>query len=154
MCSSFGVLWVESRDFSQAKKERIACKAKQTHKMTTIFNQKNNLGPFWVKIVVILWICSALQAVLSFSALEKSCFFLFYISNHWFKPDSGLKSKSSETVNFIEKSSLSCQNHQRCHLWIRSQLPSPCVSGKLLFSKSTNWGRIQVICTSRLQSYS
>ena len=28
---------------------------------------------FWVKIGVIIWICSALQSVLSFSAWEKSC---------------------------------------------------------------------------------
>ena len=44
--SSFGVLRVESHDFSQADKERTACKAEQTHKMTTIFTQKDNLGPF------------------------------------------------------------------------------------------------------------
>ena len=72
MYSSFWLLRVESRDFSQAEKERTACKAEQIHKMTTIFTQNDNLGPFWVKIVVILWICSALQAVLSFSAWEKS----------------------------------------------------------------------------------
>ena len=46
MCSSFWLLGVESRDFSHAEKERIACKAEQIHKMTTIFNQNNNLGPF------------------------------------------------------------------------------------------------------------
>ena len=63
---------VESSDFSQAEKEGTACKAGQIHKMTTIFTQNDNLGPFWVKIVVILWICSDLQAVLSFSAWEKS----------------------------------------------------------------------------------
>ena len=40
--------------------------------MTPIFTQNDNQGPFWVKIVVILWICSALQAVLSLSAWEKS----------------------------------------------------------------------------------
>ena len=68
MFSSFWLLPVESRDFSQAEKERTPCKAVQIHKMRTIFTQKDNLGPFWVKIVVILWICSALQAVLSFSA--------------------------------------------------------------------------------------
>jgi hypothetical protein len=56
------------RDFSQAEKERTVCKAEQIHKMTTIFTQKDKLGPFWVKIVVILRICSALQAILSFSA--------------------------------------------------------------------------------------
>ena len=44
--SSFGLLGVESRDFSQAEKERTACKAQQIHKMTTIFNQNDNQGPF------------------------------------------------------------------------------------------------------------
>ena len=37
-------------------------------KFTNIFTQNNNLGPFWVKIIVTLWICSALQAVPAFSA--------------------------------------------------------------------------------------
>ena len=37
MSSSFGLLRVESRDCSQAEKERTACKAEQIHKMTTIF---------------------------------------------------------------------------------------------------------------------
>ena len=46
MCSSFWLLGVESRDFTQAEKERTACKAEQIYKMTTIFNQKDNLGPF------------------------------------------------------------------------------------------------------------
>ena len=39
MSSSFWLLGVESRDFSQA------CKPKQIHKMTTIFTQNNNLRP-------------------------------------------------------------------------------------------------------------
>ena len=30
---------VESRDFSQAEKDRTACKAEQIHKMTTIFTK-------------------------------------------------------------------------------------------------------------------
>ena len=72
MSSIFWLLGVETRDFAHAEKERTACKAEQIHKMTTIFTQNDNLGPFWVKIIVILWICSALQAVLSFSAWEKS----------------------------------------------------------------------------------
>ena len=37
---------VESRDFSQAEKERTACKAEQIQKMTTSFTQNDNLGPF------------------------------------------------------------------------------------------------------------
>ena len=39
MSSSFWLLGVESRDFSQAEKETIACKAEQTHKMTISFTQ-------------------------------------------------------------------------------------------------------------------
>ena len=35
----FRLLRVESRDFSQAEKERTACKPKQIHKMTTTFTQ-------------------------------------------------------------------------------------------------------------------
>ena len=68
MCFSFGLSRVESHGFYQAEKERTACKAEQIHKLTTIFTQKDNPGPFWVQIVVSLWICSALQAVTSFSA--------------------------------------------------------------------------------------
>ena len=72
MSSSFWLLGVELRDFFQAEQERTACKAEQIHNMTTIFTQNDNLGPFWVEIVVIFLICSALQAVLSFSAWQKS----------------------------------------------------------------------------------
>ena len=36
MFSSFLLLGVESRDFSQAEEERTACKAEQIHKITTI----------------------------------------------------------------------------------------------------------------------
>ena len=39
MCSSFWLLGVESRDFSHAERERIACKDEQMHKMKTIFTQ-------------------------------------------------------------------------------------------------------------------
>ena len=45
MCSKKKILGVESRDFSQAKKERTACKAEQILKMSTIFTQYVNLGP-------------------------------------------------------------------------------------------------------------
>ena len=41
MWSCFGLLEVESRDFSQAEKERTACKAEQIHKMTTIFTENS-----------------------------------------------------------------------------------------------------------------
>jgi hypothetical protein len=46
MSPSSWLLGVESRDFSQAEKERTACKAGQIHKMTTFFTQNDNLGPF------------------------------------------------------------------------------------------------------------
>ena len=45
MCFSFWLLEVESRDFSQAEKERTACEAEQIHKMTTIFTQNDEQGP-------------------------------------------------------------------------------------------------------------
>ena len=40
------MLGVESRDFSQAEKERTSCKAEQIHKMTSTLHQNENLGPF------------------------------------------------------------------------------------------------------------
>ena len=46
MSSSFWLLGIEPRDFSQAEKIRTACKAEQIHKMTTIFTPNDNLGPF------------------------------------------------------------------------------------------------------------
>ena len=51
LCSKKKILWVESRDFSQAEAEQI-------HKMTFIFTQNDIQGLFWVKIGFILWICS------------------------------------------------------------------------------------------------
>ena len=51
MSSSFWVLRVESRNFSQAE---------QIYKMTTIFTQKDNIGPLWVKILLFFefaWLC-------------------------------------------------------------------------------------------------
>ena len=44
LCSKMKILWVESRDFSQAEKDITTCKAKQIHKMTPIFTQNNNLS--------------------------------------------------------------------------------------------------------------
>ena len=44
MSSSFWLLGVESRDFSQAENERTAYKAEQINKMSTIFTQ-NGLSP-------------------------------------------------------------------------------------------------------------
>ena len=44
MSSSFGLLGVESRDFSHAEKERTACKAEQIHKMTTTVNIHRHIG--------------------------------------------------------------------------------------------------------------
>ena len=72
MSSRFWLLGVESCDFSQAEKEITACKVEEIHKMTPIFTQNDNIGPFWVKIIIILWIYSALQAVISFWAWENS----------------------------------------------------------------------------------
>jgi hypothetical protein len=43
---NWACLHVGSRDLSQAEKEITACKVEQIHKMTTIFTQKDNLGPF------------------------------------------------------------------------------------------------------------
>ena len=46
MSSSVWLLGVESRAFTHAEKERAACKAEQIHKITTIFTENDNLGPF------------------------------------------------------------------------------------------------------------
>ena len=46
MSSSFWLLAPESRDLSQVEKEMTACKAELIHKLTTIFTQNDNLGPF------------------------------------------------------------------------------------------------------------
>ena len=46
MSFSFWLLGVESHDFSHAEKERIACKAEQIDKLTTIFTLNDILGPF------------------------------------------------------------------------------------------------------------
>ena len=68
MSSSFWLLALGSRDLSQPEKEIIDCYAEQIHKMTIIFTQNGPRFSFRVKIVVILRICSSLQAVISFSA--------------------------------------------------------------------------------------
>ena len=46
MSSIFGLLGVESYDFSHAEKKRFACKAEQIHKMTTITSKKGPGVPF------------------------------------------------------------------------------------------------------------
>ena len=46
MWSSFWLYGVELRDFSYAEKERTALRAVQAQKMTTIFTQNDNKGPF------------------------------------------------------------------------------------------------------------
>ena len=46
MSSSFWLTGVESRDFSQAEKEKTACKAEQSHEMKHVFTKNNKLGPF------------------------------------------------------------------------------------------------------------
>ena len=68
MWSSFWLLGVEWRDFSHAEKERSACKDEQIQKMTTSFTQNGARLSFWVKMVVILWNCTALKQ--------------FYLSQH------------------------------------------------------------------------
>ena len=54
MSSSFWLLGVESPDFSQAEKERTACKAGQIHKMTTIFTHNDNIGPKAIQMIYYL----------------------------------------------------------------------------------------------------
>ena len=44
MSSNFGLLALESRDLSQAEKEKTACKPKQIQKMSTIFTQNGPIG--------------------------------------------------------------------------------------------------------------
>ena len=47
MCSKMKIILDhESRDLSRDEIEITACKAEQIHKMTTIFTQNNNQGPF------------------------------------------------------------------------------------------------------------
>ena len=46
MSSSFWLLAPKSRDVFQAEKETAAGKVEQIHKMTSIFTQNKNLGPF------------------------------------------------------------------------------------------------------------
>ena len=70
--SSLHHLAVGSRDLSQAKKKITVAKT-GNHRMKIIFNQNGQKLSFWVKFVVILKICSALAAVIFFSAWDKSC---------------------------------------------------------------------------------
>ena len=67
---SFWLLALRSRDLSQAEEEITACKAEQVKKMTTNLTQNDNLGSFWVKIVVILWIFSAYETFFFFLSLR------------------------------------------------------------------------------------
>ena len=41
-----GSRWLKSCDLSRAEKEITDCKAEQIHKMTSIFTQNDNQGPF------------------------------------------------------------------------------------------------------------
>ena len=54
MSSNFGQLEVESCDFSQAEKERTACKDEQIHKLTTICTQNDNVGLIFRVTIAIL----------------------------------------------------------------------------------------------------
>ena len=58
--------------FLKLRKKELLAKLKKFTKWQTICTQNGPRLSFWVKIVVVLWICSALQAVVSFSAWEKS----------------------------------------------------------------------------------
>ena len=69
MSSSFWLLLVESCDFFQAEKEKNCLQSWANSQSNNHFHSKRQ--PFLVKIFVILRICSALQAVLSFSAWGK-----------------------------------------------------------------------------------
>jgi hypothetical protein len=59
-------------DLSQSEKKITVAKVDQIQKMTTGFTQNDNFWPFWVKIIVILWIWSALTTVIFFSTWDKS----------------------------------------------------------------------------------
>ena len=65
MSSSFWLLAVESHDLSHAEKEIMLCKAELIHKMTTSFTQ--------ILVCCLDWICSALQAAISYLAWDKAC---------------------------------------------------------------------------------
>ena len=58
--------------FTKLRKKELLAKLCKFTKWQLFFTQNENLGLFWVKIVVILWIWSTLHAVLSFSEWEKS----------------------------------------------------------------------------------
>ena len=67
------LLRIESRDFlSSWKRKKTACKAEQIYKMTTVSTQNDPRLSLWVKMVVILWICSALQAAFFFLSQRDS----------------------------------------------------------------------------------
>ena len=69
----FFKLWaVSSHDLSQTEKKTTIVKAEQIHKMTTNFTQNENVWPFWVKIIIILWIYSPLTTFILFSGWNKS----------------------------------------------------------------------------------
>ena len=46
MCAKKKILALGSHNLSRAEKEITACKAEQIHKLTAIFTQNNNQGPF------------------------------------------------------------------------------------------------------------
>ena len=71
MSSSFLAVGSWVTWFFSSWKRQNCLRSRPNSQNDIFFTQNDNLGPFWVKLVVILWICSALQAVLSFSAWEK-----------------------------------------------------------------------------------
>ena len=115
-------LAVEVRDLFQAEKEIMPRKAEQIYKRTIIFPHNNNLVPFFAKIVVILWICSAQQTIISFSAWVKSqvtrAFYFvsvtldFGILNHKIHFKSHAKSPNLyNTLLFYCKNMSGCSNY-------------------------------------------
>ena len=61
ICLNFELLADESCDLSQREKKITVVKAKQIHKTTIIFTRNGQKLP-------LLWICSALETVVFFSA--------------------------------------------------------------------------------------
>ena len=72
ICSNFEQLADKSCDLSDVKMKTVVANDEQIHKMTIIFTQNGQKLSFWVKIVVIFRMCSALTTVIFFSAWDKS----------------------------------------------------------------------------------
>ena len=71
ICSSSWLL--DHVIYLKPRRKNLLPNLSKLKKNTTIFTQKDNFWPFWVKISVILWISSSLTIVTFFSAWDKSC---------------------------------------------------------------------------------